>query len=417
MKAIIPTLAIAFGSLFFSEHAIVLPSEQKASRNLEIPNEDTFPNRSGIDFYVSNSNINTKYSEFSSGLFRGKLIVVSSKKIGGLGNGIDPVTNEPFKELFCLDLDNKGKLSNPLLFSRILNTKHNEGQVAFSPDESMVYFTRSQRENPENYQLFKAELQLGSSGNWINITQLTLNSAYSIEFPFVSRDGQTLYFASNKGGGHGGFDLYKAVIQADGSIGIPQNLGPGINTAGDETYPSISIDESQLYFSSNGHAGLGGMDLFISKIRNTGYDMPINLGEEVNSKYDEVALHFIDETRGFFSSNKTGGQGSFDIYNFEALPIEQTLQGIIVESSTNRPLPDSRVVLLDKSGNEISIQTTGVDAHFSFSVNAFQEYKLKIMKPGFKSDEFAFEARAEGFNKVYKQVLKLNAIVSKDVKK
>ena len=409
MKAIIPTLAIAFSTLFSTENVMVLPSEPEFNRTIEIPDENTPLNRSGIEFYVKPADVNTKYSEFSSGLFRGKLIVVSSKKIGGLGNGLDSNTGEPFTELFCLDMDRNGGLSNPLLFSRILNTKHNEGQVAFSPDEKTIYFTRALRDNSKNYQLFKATLENNSHGNWINIDQLTLNKSYSIEFPHVSPDGKTLLFASNKPGGYGGYDLYRADIQSDGTLGIPELIGPSINTPGDETYPSLSSDGKTLYFSSNGHAGFGGKDLFMASVLNDSFDLPRNLGEQINSKYDEVALSFVNDKYGFFSSNKTGGQGSFDMYQFKAELIEHTLQGIIVDSGTNQPLPDARVVLLDKAGNKISVQTTGVDAHFSFSVKAFEEYKLKILKPGFNENEIAFEATDVSDNRIYKKVLKLSA--------
>ncbi|MBT8270675.1 MAG: hypothetical protein HKO90_11460 [Flavobacteriaceae bacterium] len=410
MKAIIPTLAIAFSTLFSTENAMVLPSEPDFNRTIEIPDENTSLNRSGIEFDIKPSDVNTKYSEFSSGLFRGKLIVVSSKKIGGLGNGLDSNTKEPFTELFCMDIDENGEISNPLLFSRILNTKHNEGQVAFSPDEKTIYYTRALRENSKNYQLFKATLEKNSHGNWINIQQLTRNNSYSIEFPYVSPDGKTLLFASNKPGGYGGYDLYKAEIQPDGTLGIPELIDASINTPEDETYPSMSSDGRTLYFSSNGHPGFGGMDLFMSAILNDSFDLPQNLGDQINSSYDEVAMRFVDEELGFFSSNRTGGKGSFDMYQFRSELIEHTLQGIIVDSGTNQPLPNARVVLLDKAGKELSVQTTGVDAHFSFAVKAFEEYKVKILKSGFDENEFAFQATDVSDNRIYKKVLKLSAI-------
>ena len=111
------------------------------------------------DYSILTTAINTKYSEIGSGLFKDKLMLVSSKKIGAIGTGIDPNTNQPYTDLFCVDVKESGQLKRPLLFSRILNTKDNEGQVAFSEDENTIYFTRSTRENPENYQLFRAVLQ------------------------------------------------------------------------------------------------------------------------------------------------------------------------------------------------------------------------------------------------------------------
>lgn len=148
MKATIPTsLAVIFCTLFSHKNPSVLPSEPKEPTIIEASKGDNVLNTSGLEFTIYNSETNTKYSEYSSGTFKNKLIVVSSKKIGGLGNGIDKNTDEPYSELFCMDISENGDVSNPLFFSRILNTKHNEGQVAFSPDETIVYYTRSLRKS------------------------------------------------------------------------------------------------------------------------------------------------------------------------------------------------------------------------------------------------------------------------------
>ena len=340
MKATIPmSLALLlFCTLFSIENASGQPSAQDEASIIKASNEDTNSYTSGLAFTVQSTAINTKYSEFSSGTFRNKLILVSSKKIGGLGNGIDKHTNEPYTELFCLDIDGENNVSNPLLFSRILNTKHNEGQVAFSPNERFIYYTRSQRDNSENYQLYKATLQLNSHGNWVNHQQLTFNTNYSVEHPFVSADGKTLYFASNKPGGLGGYDIYAAAIAKNGSIGMPKNLGDAVNTHRDEIYPSSSIDGKQLYFSSNGHDSLGGFDIMVSSHVYGTYIYPINLGETVNSSFDEVAFRFLNTNQGYFSSNRFGGKGSFDLYKFNAEAIAPDLEDSVVNTNTKDKL-------------------------------------------------------------------------------
>ena len=409
MKAIIPTsLVVAFCTLFSYNTASVLPSELTEASFFKTSNEDTNIKRSGLEFTVQGSNINTKYSEFSSGTFRNKLIMVSSKKIGGFGNGIDNYTNEPYTELFCLDIEKNGEISNPLLFSRILNTKHNEGHVTFSPDETVIYYTRSHRENSANYQLYIAYLEANSHGNWKNERQLTLNATYSIENPQVSPDGQQLYFSSNKPGGHGGFDLYVAPIQRDGSIGTPKNLGSGINSAKDEKYPVFNNDDNAFYFASNGHEGFGGFDLFMTNQKGRNFSEPVNLGETVNSSDDDLALTFISESKGFFSSDRTGGKGSYDIYSFDVAPISQTIQGIILDSETNEPILDAEVILFDVDGNKLASQKTGEDAHFSFGIKALETYKIKVFKSGFDLLNVDFEAnKAEKVT--YKKVLYLSS--------
>ena len=184
----------------------------------------------GFQFQLENAGINSKFSEFGSGFFLNKLIMVSSKKIGALAK-IDPNTNEAYKDLFCLDIKEDGDLSSPLLFSRILNTNDSEDQLTFSPDEKTVYFTRSDKDNSLQYKLYKADLQEDSHGNWINHKQLLTNyDNVSIENPHVDPKGEKLYFSSNMSDSYGGYDLYVASINENGTLGKPQNLGPNVNT-------------------------------------------------------------------------------------------------------------------------------------------------------------------------------------------
>ena len=364
-------------------------------------------NKSGLEFYIKSSKVNSKYTELASSVFRNKLIMVSSKKIGGIGNGIDTNTQEPFTELFCLDIDAYGTVSNPLLFSRIINTKSNEGQVAFSPNEKTMYFTRSERDNSKNYQLYKTILKEDSSGNWTDELELAISSdTYSIENPFITADGTQLYFSSNMPGSLGGFDIFVCKIYEDGSLGKPENLGPQINTAFDEKFPHLSKHGKELYFSSKGHQSLGGFDIFVSKIAHNDYRAPRNLGTAINTAFDEVAFVFIDDSKGFFSSNKNNGKGSYDMYRFKANPIYQNLQGIVV-SEANQPLPNSIVLLLDIEGQEIERQVTGIDAHYSFKVKAFEQYSIKVLKEGFEQFESKFSAQNID-EAIYKEILKLS---------
>jgi Tol biopolymer transport system component len=366
-------------------------------------------NKSGLEFYVYASEINTKYSEIPSAVFRNKLITVSSKKIGGLGNGLDKHTNEPFTELFCLDIDEHGSVKNPLFFSRIINTKNNEGQLSFTPDERVVYFTRSSRENSNNYQLYKAELEQNSNGNWINEQELSIsNQSYSIENPFVSPDGTELYFSSNMPGTYGGYDLYVTHINDDGTIGSTTNLGPKINTKYDDMYPHLSTDGKKLFFSSKGHDAIGGFDVFVSSISED-LKTPRNLGTEINSVNDEIGFMFINDNKGFFSSNKIG-EGSFDIYRFKSNIIYQNLQGIVINSK-NELLANTTVVLLDINGNELERQITDVDAYYNFKVKAFENYSIKALKTGFQKFESTFSSYQSDAI-IYKETLKLSPKVS-----
>ena len=357
------------------------------------------------EYSISETSINTKYSEIGSGLFRDKLIMVSSKKIGGLNSGIDPNTNLPFTDLFCLDIDYAGDLSRPLLFSRILNTKDNEGQISFSEDEKTMYFTRSSRENPENFQLYRTNLQENSIGNWENIIMLDISSQdYSVESPFLR--GNEIYFASNMPGGFGGFDIYVAKIKEDGTLGTPKNLGNSINTEENEKFPFISNDGKHFYFSSKGHKNLGGYDVFTSRILKDRFKTPRNLGTTVNTEFNEIAFFLTSEYKGYLSSDKTEGKGSYDIYKFDKSAVSQVLEGIAVEKNTQIPLPRTLVILIDEEGREVGRQFTNEDAEYSFPVIPFDSYTIVTSKNGFEDNTFLFEAD-KGTNYKFNKKLEL----------
>ena len=346
----------------------------------------------GFEFELLDAGVNTKYSEFGSGFFKNKLIMVSSKKIGGLAK-IDPNTHEAYKDLFCLDIDKNGHLSSPLLFSRILNTNDSEDQLAFSPDQKTVYYTRSSRENSLEYKLYKAVLEEDSHGNWINEELLSINKAnVSIENPYVNRKGDKLYFSSNMPDAIGGYDLYVSNINADGSLSTPKNLGTNINTTLDDKYPSLSIDGKYLFFSSKGHENIGGFDLFTSRITKNGYKSPRNLGNTINTKYDEVAYFLAARNKGYVSSNRQSGKGSFDIYTATNEEVAQNVEGKIIDLETKIKLPNTVVIIKDIDGLEIARTTTGEDATYSFNVEPFENYTISTFKDGFKDASVDFIA-------------------------
>jgi Tol biopolymer transport system component len=210
-----------------------------------------------------------------------------------------------------------------------INTRYHEGLVSFSPDGETMYFSRESyfekdfekdsisKVRYSQLYLFKAT-KLGS--DWDTVESLSINSEnYSVKNPSVSADGKTMYFASDMPGGYGNFDIYKAPIKEDGTLGEPQNLGQKVNTEGQEMFPYISSNGT-LYFSSNGHLGLGGMDVFYTK-EIDGKMAPIrNVGIPINSNGDDFAFTIDEEAEeGFVSSNRDGGKGSDDVYAFKKL--------------------------------------------------------------------------------------------------
>lgn len=382
---------------------ILIPSNiSKASNKVEIKSN-------GFNFEVLDAGVNTKYSEFGSGFFKNKLIVVSSKKIGGLAK-IDPNTKEGYKDLFCLDVDKNGQLSKPLLFSRILNTNENEDQLTFTPDQKQVYFTRSSKRNSLEFKLYRASLEEGSIGNWLKNELLNINKdGVSIETPHLDPSGTKLYFSSNMEGSIGGYDIFVSDINADGTLGTPINLGHSVNTTSDEKYPNVSIDGKKLYFSSKGHENFGGYDVFVSKIRkDNSYKAPLNLGNTLNTTYDEVAFFFVTKNKGYVSSDRPNGKGGYDIYTVVNTEVEQSIEGKAIDLITKIKLPNTLVVLTDEDDNEIARQLTDGTGSFSFNnIEPFENYTLTTQKDGFKNGSFEFIADRT-FNTTYVKNLELN---------
>ncbi|WP_397364774.1 OmpA family protein [Olleya sp. R77988] len=346
----------------------------------------------GYSFLTLDTGINTKFSEFGSGFFMNKFIMVSAKKLGGFAK-IDKSTDEGYRNLFCVDINKDGTLHSPILFSRIINTLDNEDQVAFLPDGHTMYFTRSTEKGSAVYKLYKTQLEKNSKGNWVKQQLLDINvDGYSIENPFVSPNGDKLYFSSNKPGGLGGYDLYVAKIKPDGTLYEAVNLGDRINTAQDDKYPSTSKDGKQIYFSSKGHANIGGFDVFTSRIKKSGYSRPVNLGSTINTKYDEVSFFLASRTRGYLSSDKSLGKGKYDIYKFNMEVIAQQLKGVIVDSETKIPLPNAKITLFNEDGEAVAVVNSDDDANYKFVILPFENYTITAVKDGFEDNTIDFVA-------------------------
>ncbi len=366
----------------------------------------------GFKFEVLDTGINTKYSEIGSGFFMNKLIMVSSKKIGALAK-IDPNTNEAYKDLFCLDVKEDGGLSSPLLFSRILNTKNSEDQLTFTPDQKTVYFTRSDKQNSLEYKLYKATLEEDSHGNWINHKLLSVNvNNVSIENPFVDPKGEKIYFSANMSNSYGGYDIYVADILNDGTLGTAKNLGPNVNTPSDEKYPSLSLDGAYLYFSSNGHSNIGGYDIFVSRILEKGVKAPRNMGNTINTPYDEVAYFLAERNKAYLSSDRPKGKGSYDLYVAINEEVKQNLNGFVLHSKSNIHLPNTVVILKDEDGNEVAKQLTDDNGAFDFDVLPFEEYTISTEKDGYVNETFNFSA-SKGFKTTYSKNLELDTTAPK----
>lgn len=353
-------------------------------------------------YQIEDAGINSRYSDYGSFIYNNKIYFASARDTGNFTKRKHKWTGEYFTNIYDADLDPAtGSTSKVNKFKSAINTKFHEASPVFTKDGKTVYFTRNnyidgKKGKDENkvtlIKLYKAEL--GKDNKWTNITELPFNSNnYSTAHPALSPDEKTLYFASDMPGSIGESDIYKVTINPNGGYGPPENLGNSINTEGKETYPYLT-SENEIYFASDGHPGLGGLDVFVGDIDNSGKVSNIqNVGADVNSPKDDFAYIIDPETRrGFFSSNKEGGQGSDDIYKFletKRLKCVQELYGVITDAETGAVLPGAKVTLYDDQMNLKNSAAADGSGLYSFAVECGKTYYVRAEKPEYTTRELS----------------------------
>ncbi|CAM2935821.1 OmpA family protein [Flavobacterium frigoris] len=372
--------------------------------NKELGNVSVLDNR----FEIKNLAINTVNSEFGA-VEQGESLIFSGVKTKhGLFDKVYKWNNEQYLELMKIPLININSSDSIVdYFSKELNTSMHESNPVFTKDGNTIYFTRNNykkgrrgknKDKVSNLQIFKAELV---DNKWTNVVSLPFNSDdYSVEHPALSSDEKILYFASDMPGTLGSFDIFSVAINGE-DYGVPINLGVKINTSKKEQFPFISKD-SKLYFSSNGHAGFGSLDVFVSEIQSNEFSKPLNVGLPVNSGYDDFSFTIdSDNKEGYFSSNRIGGKGNDDIYQLKEIKpllIEDCMQfiaGIITDVDTNLPLGNTLVRLQNGDKIEIEYFTTAKDGKFSFTVTCETAYFVLASKEDYTKDSKFFQLQKE----------------------
>ncbi|WP_166920181.1 OmpA family protein [Flavobacterium poyangense] len=349
-------------------------------------------------YKIEDAGINSKFSDYGTSFYQNKIVFTSARDTGNFTKRIHKWTGEHFTNLYESELDQDFVPNKPKKIKSKINSKFNESTPIVTKDGKTMYFTRNNFIDGKKgkdgnkttlVKIYKAEFE---NEKWDNITELPFNSdTYSTAHPALSPDEKTLYFASDMPGTIGQSDIYKVSINNNGrGYGTPENLGPTINTEGKETFPFITA-ENEIYFASDGHPGLGGLDVFVGKIEENGVNNIQNVGADVNSPADDFA-YVIDTAsrRGFFSSNKEGGMGSDDIYKFletRKLQCIQELSGIISDSQTGAILNGAKVSLYTKEQVLISITISDPNGYYSFPVECAKMYQVRAEKTDYTTKE------------------------------
>jgi peptidoglycan-associated lipoprotein len=292
---------------------------------------------------------------------RNSILIFTSSRDGVVGSKKDPWTGGNYTSLFVSYLDRAGKWSSPALLDEgPINTEFNEGVPSVNASGTELYFTRCQSV-PNTDLGCRIFVSQRSGANWGDPKEINLvtDSTISVGHPAISQDDMRLYFVSDMPGGHGGKDIWFAERESpNGDFKNPRNLGPVINTPGDEMFPSVREDGT-LYFSSNGIPGLGGMDIFFSQPDGQSWTKPENIGTPVNSPGDDFGITFRKGANsGYFSSSRAerGARGDA-IYSFYLAPVEFTLQGTVRDDSTKVALKEAQVQLIGSDGTFAQVET------------------------------------------------------------
>ncbi len=355
-------------------------------------------------FYIEDAGINSQYSDYGSSFRGNTLVFATARDTGGFSKKLFKWNNKYFTNLFGSEMqtDFDTQLGVPKKYTKKINSKFNEASAVFTKDGNTMYFTRNNyingniRRNANKEILLKIYRATLVDGEWANVEELPFDSdEYSCAHPSLSADEKTMYFSSDMPGSFGLSDLYKVEIKEDGSFGTPVNLGPTINTPGKETFPYVT-DEDEIYFASDGHPGLGGLDIFVAKIRKDGVFRNIqNLGQPLNSRNDDFAYLLDTKNRtGYFTSNREGGKGFDDIYKFtelRKLNCEQLLEGILRDQETNEPIADAQLVLYDNEMEKLKTVTTDATGFYSFgAVECDTKFFIRADKVDYETNEVPY---------------------------
>ncbi len=350
--------------------------------------------------------VNTSLAEF--GVIKTNSGVMYAAEPNSLLQAKSGMTGQAYLRIYAAERKADGSLEYPnQVASSINGSTYHVGPIATNAAEDVLYVTRTfagkdgERFKADGAKWNKHNLELKifrkKGAEWVE-EDFAYNNVkeYSLGHAFLSPDEQTLYYASDMPGGKGGVDIWYSELQADGSWGVPQNAGDVINTAGDEMFPTLAGKE--IYFSSTGHVGMGGLDIFKAKGEKAKYEGVKNLGYPINSASDDFAYveygETVDNKVGYLSSNRKGGVGSDDIYSFvfQKPKIRIVLEGVTRDRKTGELLPASTVTLFGAAGDIVSKGQTDKAAQISFEVAPNTVFRLWGEKKGYHADSVLVSA-------------------------
>jgi len=372
---------------YYTKYKDKRPQDSRAANKLGTVEQLPLFYKDSSFYRVTSLSINSENSDFGFFPFGGERFLFASNRENTIDiKNVYNWNKQPYLGLFRINRNTDGSFDPVQPAWDEMNSLYNEGPIFYDPSNSIFYITGNRydkKKSPTGKDgVNKLKLSVAHfDGSAINgIFDFDYNSTeYSVGHAAISRDGQRLYFVSDMPGGVGGTDIY--VCTKEGGIwGKPKNVGKRINTEGNEMFPFFSED-NKLYFSSDGYAGLGGLDIYSSETENDEFKTPMNAGYPINSNKDDFSFYIsADNKNGFFSSNRAGGKGDDDIYSFALVkPLKVEVQGIVKNEDNESPVMDAKVVLQSFDGKPVE-KITDSEGKFYFEANWDMDYFLTVSK-------------------------------------
>ncbi|MEI7596232.1 MAG: OmpA family protein [Bacteroidota bacterium] len=381
----------------FQDYKQLAPSDPRGDNGIEACKLASSWIQNPTRYEIENmKQFNSKQADFSPCYAdkKFKSLFFTSNREDADGSDIDAWTGGNFTDLFFVTLDRKGKWSTPVAVGEPINTKFHEGASCLNDKASTMYYTRCEFEKKKELGCrIWVSSKKGPAWDLPEVVTLSSDTNLALVYlhPTLTADELTLYFSSDMPGGQGGKDIWKVTrSKKTKPWENPTNLGPTINTAGDEMYPYIH-DNGTLYFASNGHMGMGGLDMFKAEPQAQGFGTPQNMKFPMNSSFDDFGIIFegISVEKGYFSSNRPAGRGDDDIYAFVLPPLIFTLKGIVTNDSTKAVMPNA-IVEMKGSDGTVVYDTTDVTGMYKFEKHQVLQkttYSLSVKKNKFLTTE------------------------------
>ena len=339
-------------------------------------------------YKIEHLNLNTNAGDFGTSYYKNKIVFASTRAKAKAFKKKFNWNGKPFLDMYVSDLDGN-QLKDPENFSKKLNGKMHDGPASFSNNGTYMAFTRNHYHDKSDDKVIELQIWFSSftDNKWSQPVPFSINnSEYSVGQPFLTSDGKTMYFVSNMPGGLGGADIYKVKKGDNGAWEKPENLGNKINTEGDEVFPFLSESNEILYFSSNGHCGLGDLDIFSCQLTGLKIGQVNNAGFPLNTQYDDFAM-IIDSTsqKGYFSSNRSGGSGDDDIYSVSILKVIEIKKRIVgvAKDVSGSSIPNTFITLYDSKNEVIDTVTTKDNGAYKFFIESDKTFNLNGKKVGY----------------------------------